>query len=258
MLLWSPSSLLLWQRNRWSVHDRWCQYQAQHGRVRVHQLREHQLLARSFGRRQTQRCSSRDHALRCVDTEVSTIVLANPRVHHQLQYHAQFRVPFTVPTTRSPKETVTSQSGGTCFFGLSAFDVPTPCENLWRRVLHKYFAAFGVDDCNSGKHQLLHCTWRVRKLNAAVRATHQAVVASGTSLWAAPTSDVKSLSTFYFVVPFSRKPVRTISGKLELISRFEFDFRRCGFFLMIRFFGAPTKFHVECCCVLDDTLLLYV
>ena len=27
---------------------------------------------------------------------------------------------------------------------------------------------------------------------------------------------------------FGRKPVRTISGFLELISRFEFGFRRCG------------------------------
>ena len=66
---------------------------------------------------------------------------------------------------------------------------------------------------------------------------------------------------------------RRFLGILELISRFAFDFSRCGFFLMIRIFGvfgaqshemrlymcmccgqfAPTQFHFACFCVFDNS-----
>ena len=44
--------------------------------------------------------------------------------------------------------------------------------------------------------------------------------------------NVHDLNLFATVqLPFARKEIRTISGFLELIGRFEFDFRRRGFFL---------------------------
>ena len=54
--------------------------------------------------------------------------------------------------------------------------------------------------------------------------------------------------------PFYRKLFRTISIFLELISRFEFDFRRCGnFFLTIRFFWC-VRGSVTC----DETVHMHV
>ena len=79
--------------------------------------------------------------------------------------------------------------------------------------------------------------------------------------------------THKHVIPFRPKPIRTISGVLEMISRFEFDFRRRGiFFERFEFFVfkvqshtmwpymcmccglyVPTQFHFECCGVRDDS-----
>ena len=48
-------------------------------------------------------------------------------------------------------------------------------------------------------------------------------------------------------IPFARKPIRTISGFLELISRFEFDSRRRGFFFERFEFLVCSKFnHTQC------------
>ena len=50
-------------------------------------------------------------------------------------------------------------------------------------------------------------------------------------------------------IPFPPKPIRTISGFLELISRFALEFRRCGFFFERFEFLVCSKFnHTPCGC----------
>ena len=86
-----------------------------------------------------------------------------------------------------------------------------------------------------------------------------------------PLWKVKRSISFHFGGSlFAPKQIRTISGGLELMSRFGFEFCRCE---TIRIFGmlgvqshtmwlymclcfglfAPTHFQVECCCVFDDS-----